>query len=114
MALLAKTKNTIEKIGKNIPIPFSETLAVPPDKFSVRYTNNPNKIKFNMIFNLPMTNCCCLFLCDNMLNKDNVVLKLKRHTYTISLIKKNVLLEASIHNGTIKGNTPVIIKQRIK
>ncbi len=48
MALLAKTKNTIEKIGKNIPTPFSET-AVSPDVFSIRNTNNPNKIKFNII-----------------------------------------------------------------
>jgi hypothetical protein len=29
MALLAKTKNTIEKIGNKIPIPFSETSASP-------------------------------------------------------------------------------------
>jgi hypothetical protein len=33
MALLAKTKNTIEKIGRSIPIPFSET-DVSPDTFS--------------------------------------------------------------------------------
>ena len=51
MALLAKTSITIEIIGRNIPIPFSETNAVPPDKFSERYTNNPNKIKFNMLKN---------------------------------------------------------------
>jgi hypothetical protein len=56
MALLAKTNNTIAKTGRNIPIPFSETAGVSPDKFSERYTNNPNKIKFNIIFNLPITN----------------------------------------------------------
>jgi hypothetical protein len=56
MALLDKTNNTIATIGRNIPIPFSETAGVSPDKFSERYTNNPNKIKFNMIFNLPITN----------------------------------------------------------
>jgi hypothetical protein len=50
MALFAKTKNTIEKIGKNIPTPFSE-IEVSPDAVSVRNTNNPNKIKFNIIFN---------------------------------------------------------------
>ncbi|GEP52427.1 hypothetical protein FNO01nite_30990 [Flavobacterium noncentrifugens] len=56
MALLANTKKTIETIGRNIPIPFSETITASPDKFSERYTNNPNKIKFNMIFNLLITN----------------------------------------------------------
>jgi hypothetical protein len=56
IALLAKTKNTIASTGRNIPIPFSETAGVSPDRFSERYTNNPNKIKFNMIFNLPITN----------------------------------------------------------
>jgi hypothetical protein len=56
MALLANTRKTIETIGRNIPIPFSETAGVSPDKFSERYTNNPNKIKFNMMFSLPMTN----------------------------------------------------------
>jgi hypothetical protein len=34
MALLANTNNTIAKIGRNIPIPFSETTSVSPDKFS--------------------------------------------------------------------------------
>jgi hypothetical protein len=34
MALLAKPNNTIAKIGRNIPIPFSETTGVSPDKFS--------------------------------------------------------------------------------
>jgi|OM-RGC.v1.039892655 hypothetical protein len=34
MALLAKPNNTIAKIGRNIPIPFSETAGVSPDKFS--------------------------------------------------------------------------------
>jgi len=29
MALLAKAKNTIEIIGRNIPIPFSETIVSP-------------------------------------------------------------------------------------
>ncbi len=61
MALLAKTKNTIEKMGRSIPIPFSET-SVSPDKFSDRYTNNPSKIKFNMMLRRPNTNCVCLFL----------------------------------------------------
>jgi hypothetical protein len=56
MALLANTNNTIATIGRNIPIPFSETRTVSPDMFSERYTNNPNKIKFKIIFNLPMTN----------------------------------------------------------
>jgi hypothetical protein len=56
MALLANTKKTIAIIGRNIPIPFSETVTASPDRFSERYTNKPNKIKFNMIFNLPKTN----------------------------------------------------------
>jgi hypothetical protein len=51
MALLAKTNNTIATIGRNIPIPFSETRTVSPDMFSERYTNNPNKIKFKIMFN---------------------------------------------------------------
>jgi hypothetical protein len=34
MALLAKTNKTMAKIGRNIPIPFSETVTVSPDKFS--------------------------------------------------------------------------------
>ncbi|GGH46480.1 hypothetical protein GCM10011364_20700 [Mangrovimonas yunxiaonensis] len=61
MALLAKAKNTIEIIGRKIPIPFSET-TVSPDKFSDWYTNNPSKIKFNIILSRPKTNCDFLFL----------------------------------------------------
>ena len=38
MALLAKTKNTIEKIGIKIPTPFSE-ISLSPDEISNRYTN---------------------------------------------------------------------------
>jgi hypothetical protein len=34
MDLLAKTNKTIATIGRNIPIPFSETITVSPDKFS--------------------------------------------------------------------------------
>jgi hypothetical protein len=34
MALFAKTNITIDRIGRNIPIPFSETAGVSPDKFS--------------------------------------------------------------------------------
>ena len=48
MALLAKTKNTIEIKGRNNPIPFS-AFSNAPGKLSSRYTNNPSKIKFNMI-----------------------------------------------------------------
>ena len=70
MALLAKTKNTIEKIGKSIPIPFSET-TVSPDKLSDRYTNNPSKIKFNMMLRRPKTNCDCLSLYLKIEIKDN-------------------------------------------
>jgi hypothetical protein len=33
MALLANTKKTIATIGRNIPIPFSETATASPDKF---------------------------------------------------------------------------------
>ena len=44
MALLAKTRNTIEKIGRSIPIPFSETSDVSPDNVSDRYKNNPSII----------------------------------------------------------------------
>ena len=61
MALLANTKNTIERTGRNIPIPFSETV-VSPDKFRDRYTKNPSKKKFNMIFSCPKTNCDFRFL----------------------------------------------------
>jgi len=63
MALFAKTRNRIEIIGRNIPIPFSEIAsAVSPDTVSARYTNNPNSIKFDIIFNLLITNCLFLFL----------------------------------------------------
>ena len=71
MALLAKTKNTIEKIGRSIPIPFSETSDISPDMFSVRYTNNPSKIKFNMILSRPKTNCDFLFLNIKIAINDN-------------------------------------------
>jgi hypothetical protein len=47
MALLANT-NTIANKGRNIPIPFRNKNCF-PDKFSERYTNNPNKIKFKII-----------------------------------------------------------------
>ena len=61
MALLAKAKNTIEIIGRNIPIPFSET-TVSPDIFSDKYTKNPSKKKFNMMLRRPKTNWSFLFL----------------------------------------------------
>jgi len=67
MALLAKTRNTIEKIGRIIPTPFSETFNASPGVLSIRYTNNPSKIKFNMIFSRPKTNCDYLFLYIKML-----------------------------------------------
>jgi hypothetical protein len=51
---LANANNTIATIGRNIPQPFRDHVS--PGKFSERYTNNFNKIKFNMIFNLPTTN----------------------------------------------------------
>jgi hypothetical protein len=34
MDLLASTNNTIATSGRKIPIPFSETFEVSPDKFS--------------------------------------------------------------------------------
>jgi hypothetical protein len=55
MALLAKANNTIEKTGSSSPIPFSE-FAGSPGRLSNRYTNNPSKIKFNMMFKRPKTN----------------------------------------------------------
>jgi hypothetical protein len=83
MALLAKTKNTIEKIGRRIPIPFSETSAS-PDKFSDRYTNNPSKIKFNMILSRPKTNCSFLSLNINIEINANTVDPKNNTKYKIS------------------------------
>ena len=70
MALLAKTKNTIDKIGMNIPTPFSEML-LSPGGISNWYTKNPNKIKFNIMLSRPNTNWNFLFLKLKIENKDN-------------------------------------------
>jgi hypothetical protein len=55
MALLAKTSNTIETKGSISPIPFFDN-ATSPDKVIELKISNPNKIKFNIMFNLPKTN----------------------------------------------------------
>jgi len=61
IALFAKTRSKIAKIGKNIPIPFSET-KVSPDTVSDKYINNPNKKRFIKIRIRPITNCNFLLL----------------------------------------------------
>ncbi len=71
MALFAKTSKTIEIIGKNIPIPFSET-AVSPDKVCDTYTNTPNKKRFVKILSRPNTNCNFLLLYKNMVTKESI------------------------------------------
>ncbi len=55
MALFAITSSKITMIGKNIPIPFSETKAS-PDNVCDRYINNPNKKRFINMFKRPKTN----------------------------------------------------------
>ncbi len=103
MALLAKTKNTIEKIGRRIPIPFSET-SVSPDKLSERYTNNPSKIKFNMILRRPKTNCDCLSLYLNIEINDNVAEPRNKLKYKVSSLANILKPSALIHklNTNIK------------
>lgn len=61
IALFAKTRSKIAKIGKNIPIPFSET-EISPDIISDGYINNPNKKRFIKISIRPITNCNFLLL----------------------------------------------------
>jgi len=61
MALLAKTKKTMESTGRNIPIPFSE-ICISPGIIRVQYTKNPSKTKFNIIFKRPKTNWSFRFL----------------------------------------------------
>lgn len=56
IALLAKTKNSIAPMGKNIPMPFSTIYTDSLDKFRERKTNNVSKIKFKITDNLLRTN----------------------------------------------------------
>ncbi len=76
MALFAKTSNTIETTGTNIPIPFSETEAS-PDNVSERYTNTPNKKRFVKILRRPITNCNFLLLNKKIPINDNAADKKK-------------------------------------
>ncbi len=76
----------IERVGRNIPIPFSE-ICIPPGMFSVRKTKNPSKIKLNMIANLFKTNCVCLFLNKNKLNTANAEIPAKNTIYNIDSLK---------------------------
>jgi hypothetical protein len=78
MALLAKTNNTIEITGRNNPIPFS-AFSNAPGKLSSRYTNNPSKIKFNMILRRPKTNWFCLDLNEKTAIIDNKAEAKNRH-----------------------------------
>ena len=112
MALLAKTKNTIEKIGRRIPIPFSETV-VSPDKFSDRYTNNPSKIKFNMMLSRPITNWDFLFLNINIAIKDNNAEPQNKAKYSISSLAKKETPSLFIHKSNTKIN-PAEIPAAIK
>ncbi len=68
--MFANVSRTIETIGMNIPIPFSET-AASPDNVRDKYTNTPNKKKFVKILSRPNTNCNCLFLNKNTVITDN-------------------------------------------
>lgn len=61
----------MEIIGKNIPIPFSET-AVSPDNVCDTYTNTPNKKRFVKILSRPKTNCNFLLLYKNIVITDNI------------------------------------------
>jgi len=72
--MLANAINTIEMIGIKSPMPFSDTL-VSPDNLGEYNINKTNKIKLNIIFNLPITNCSFLFLNDNILKIDNTAEK---------------------------------------
>src|SRR5690606_22272482 len=108
-ALLARLKKTIETIGRSIPIPFSEitrSSLVSPDKFSDLKMNNPNKIKFNIILSLPITNWLFLFLNDTILTKDNVALNPNSTMYHKFSKNMKPFPEAVVHKGKINGNPP--------
>ena len=114
MALLAKTKNTIEKIGRSIPIPFSETSDVSPDKLSDRYTNNPSKIKFNMMLRRSNTNCVCLFLNIKIAINDNKADPKNNPKYNNSSLAKNSVSFIVVHKLNTKINPPEIPAEIIK
>jgi len=113
MALLAKTSNGIETIGRNIPIPFSETMSVAsPDTLSVRYTNNPNSITFNIIFSLFKTNCLLRFLKLKILITVSIV-PAKNKIIVLGInMKYTFSFNPLYHKGKTKGNTPKAIKAR--
>ena len=87
MALLAKTNNTIEITGRNNPIPFSASSNA-PGKLSSRYTNNPSKIKFNMIFRRHNTNCVCRDLNLKTATTDNKAETINKAMYTLKSTAK--------------------------
>ena len=79
MALFAKANKTIEKIGRSIPTPFSET-TVSPDDFSNWYTNNPSKKKFMIILSRPNINWDFLFLNKKMEITDKDIIEYRKNT----------------------------------
>ncbi len=78
------------KIGKNIPIPFSET-EVSPDKVSDKYINNPNKKRFIKIIIRPITNCNFLFLNKNIAISERIadVMNIKGINFKVITSFKN-------------------------
>ena len=91
----AKTTNKIAKIGRNIPIPFSE-IFISPGKIRDTYVNNPNNKRFIKIEILPNTNCSCLFLNKNI--AINVMVAESKNSKEIPFNKKESSLKRSITN----------------
>jgi hypothetical protein len=116
IALFAKKRSKIAKIGKNIPIPFSET-EVSPDTVSDRYINNPNKKRFIKILTRPRTNCNCLFLnrkivtnakIDDAMNAVGIILNCIDSSKNKSTI--NIFFPETIHKLKTKIIPPVTME----
>jgi len=77
IALLAKANKIMARTGRMSPIPFLDT-SESPDNFGAYNINNNNKITFKTIFNLLITNCCCLLRYELIVSIESKLLIPKR------------------------------------
>ena len=113
MALLAMTKKTIEMMGSNTPIPFSET-KVSPDNVSDLYTKTPSNTKFNMMFKRFNTNCIFRLLKLNIETNVNTIeprISPKTKGSFLSMITSFVSFKII---GNHKYKAPITNTQRIR
>ncbi len=99
-------------IGKNIPIPFSET-KVSPDNVCDRYINIPNKKRFINMFNRPKTNCNWRFLNKNIVTKDSKA-EIKNNTGTIVSIIEAPESKSTINIGVLFCEFVQILKIEVR